>query len=62
MEKCPTHPRYKGKRRPKADCLDCWRTWISATVKEDPEAVVLVKDFEIILELWMKRIEEQKNG
>ncbi len=28
MLKCEDHPKYKGKRRPRIDCLGCWALWI----------------------------------
>ena len=25
--KCPTHPRYQAKRKPRLACEECWRKW-----------------------------------
>ncbi len=28
-EKCDQHPRYQGKRKPRANCEQCWRIYFA---------------------------------
>lgn len=27
---CSKHPRYQAKRKPRADCVQCWHAWYAA--------------------------------
>ena len=42
---CRKHPKYRGERRPVADCLPCWVTWFQV----NPESDVRAKDLYRIL-------------
>lgn len=37
-EKCPKHPRYQVKRRPRADCPACWDLWYAKHPEERTKA------------------------
>ena len=33
VDKCPIHPRYQGKRDPRAMCRGCWRYYMSENLR-----------------------------
>lgn len=47
---CKVHPRYKGVRRPLAECFSCWALWFSKPVN-----VPQLKDFRLALEAYWSK-------
>lgn len=56
MKKCPYHPGYKGKGKPRSKCFYCWSIWLSKrpmgqvrwqelSIKEIVQILGLVADY-----------------
>jgi hypothetical protein len=51
---CKNHPNYQAKRKPRADCLECWMEFI----RLHPDAMLAAKDVNKILFLFSVKLSQ----
>ena len=55
---CCIHPQYKGKFKPKANCIDCWAQWFAVTEYKEP---LNVKETNNLLYILLRAESDRKD-